>query len=45
MLTTIALTLIMCDFLITKSHFFQHYLPETEGCAGYHRFGYNHSAH
>lgn len=28
-------------FLITKSHFFQHYLPETEGCEGYHRFGYN----
>ena len=28
-------------FLITKSHFFQHYFPETEGCEGYHRFGYN----
>lgn len=27
--------------LITKTHFFQHYLPETEGCAGYHSFGYN----
>ena len=27
--------------LITKTHFFQHYLPETEGCAGYHQFGYN----
>ena len=23
-------------FLLTKSHFFQHYDPETEGCAGYH---------
>ena len=28
-------------FLITKSHFFQHYYPETEGCAGYHQFGFN----
>ena len=28
-------------FLITKSHFFQHYFPETEGCAGYHQFGFN----
>ena len=27
--------------LITKTHFFQHYFPETEGCAGYHQFGYN----
>lgn len=27
--------------LITKTHFFQHYLPETRGCAGYHNFGYN----
>ena len=28
-------------FLLTKTHFFQHYFPETEGCAGYHSFGYN----
>lgn len=28
-------------FLLTKSHFFQHYYPETEGCAGYHSFGFN----
>lgn len=28
-------------FLITKTQFFQHYLPETKGCAGYHSFGYN----
>ncbi|MCM1326165.1 MAG: hypothetical protein NC094_02500 [Bacteroidales bacterium] len=28
-------------FLLTKSHFFQHYYPETEGCAGYHQFGFN----
>lgn len=27
--------------LITKTHFFQHYLPETEGCVGYHAFGFN----
>ena len=27
--------------LVTKTHFFQHYLPETEGCAGYHNFGFN----
>ena len=28
-------------FLITKTQFFQHYLPETKACAGYHQFGYN----
>ena len=28
-------------FLLTKSHFFQHYYPETEGCAGYRSFGFN----
>ena len=27
--------------LITKTHFFQHYFPETEGCAGYHQFVFN----
>ena len=27
--------------LITKTQFFQHYFPETEGCAGYHNFGFN----
>ena len=27
--------------LLTKSHFFQHYFPETEGCAGWQDFGYN----
>lgn len=27
--------------LITKTHFFQHYFPETEGCDGYHNFGFN----
>jgi hypothetical protein len=27
--------------LLTRSHFFQHFYPETEGCAGYHQFGFN----
>ena len=27
--------------LITKTRFFQHYIPETKGCAGYNSFGYN----
>ena len=28
-------------YLLSKSHFFQHYFPETEGCAGYKDFGFN----
>ena len=28
-------------FLLTKTQFFQHYFPETEGCAGWKDFGYN----
>ena len=28
-------------FLLTKTHFFQHFFPETEGCAGWKQFGYN----
>ena len=28
-------------YLLTKSRFFQHYYPETEGCQGYHSFGFN----
>lgn len=28
-------------FLLTKTHFFQHFYPETEGCAGYSQFGFN----
>lgn len=28
-------------FLLTKSRFFQHYFPETEGCPGWQDFGYN----
>ena len=28
-------------FLLTKTHFFQHYFPETEGCKGWKDFGYN----
>ncbi len=28
-------------FLLTKTDFFQHYFPETDGCAGWKQFGYN----
>ena len=28
-------------FLLTRSHFYQHFYPETEGCAGYRQFGFN----
>ncbi len=28
-------------YLLTKSHFFQRYYPETEGCKGYDSFGFN----
>ena len=28
-------------FLLTKTYFFQHYFPETEGCEGWKKFGYN----
>ena len=28
-------------FLLTKTHFFQSFFPETEGCAGWQQFGYN----
>ena len=28
-------------FILTKTHFFQHFFPETEGCAGWKQFGYN----
>ena len=28
-------------FLLTKTRFFQHYLPQTEGCAGWKQFGYH----
>lgn len=27
--------------LLTKTEFFQHYLPETKGCEGWKQFGYN----
>lgn len=37
-----AFDIICLDWLLlTKSHFFQHFYPETEGCAGYHQFGFN----
>ncbi|MCM1164393.1 MAG: hypothetical protein NC299_09995 [Lachnospiraceae bacterium] len=28
-------------FLLSKSHFFQHFFPETENCAGWKNFGFN----
>ena len=28
-------------YLLTKSHFFQRFYPETEGCEGYNSFGFN----
>lgn len=28
-------------YLLTKSRFYQHYYPETEGCAGFHQYGFN----
>lgn len=28
-------------FLLTKTRFFQHFFPETEGCAGWKNFGFN----
>lgn len=28
-------------FLLTKSHFFQHYFPEIEGCEGVTKYGFN----
>ncbi len=37
-----AFDIICLDWLLlTRSHFFQRYYPETEGCAGYHQFGFN----
>lgn len=37
-----AFDIICLDWLLlTKSHFFQHYYPETEGCEGYRQFGFN----
>ena len=37
-----AFDIIVLDyFLITKTKFFQHFYPETEGNSGYHQFGFN----
>ena len=37
-----AFDIICLDWLLlTKSHFFQHYYPETIGCEGYRNFGFN----
>ena len=38
---TFILTALDCVILFTKTRFFQHYLPETEGCEGWKQFGYN----
>ncbi len=35
-----AFDIIFLDWLL-KTHFFQHFYPETEGCEGYHSFGFN----
>lgn len=32
-------------FLLCHSHYYQHYYPETEGCAGFHSFGFNARSH
>ncbi len=37
-----AFDIICLDWLLlTRSRFFQRFYPETEGCAGYHQFGFN----
>ena len=37
-----AFDIIFLDWLLlTKTHFFQHFYPETECCEGYHSFGFN----
>ncbi|MBQ9265339.1 MAG: hypothetical protein IJ189_14195 [Clostridia bacterium] len=37
-----AFDIVALDYvLLTKTHFFQHYFPETEGSAGWQDFGYN----
>lgn len=37
-----AFDMICCDwFLLTKSHFYQHFYTETAGCQSYHKFGFN----
>lgn len=28
-------------FILTKTHFFRHFFPETKDCAGRKQFGYN----
>ncbi len=37
-----AFDLLFLDWiLLQKTRFFQHFYPETEGCAGYHSYGFN----
>lgn len=41
-LTVKAFDIVCLDFiLLTKTRFFQHFFPETDGCAGWKQFGYN----
>lgn len=38
--------IVVFDFvLLTHSQFFQHFYPETKGCEGYHKFGFNWKEH
>jgi hypothetical protein len=37
-----AFDIVCLDYiLLTKTQFFQHYFPETKGCAGWKQFGFN----
>lgn len=41
-LTVKVFDIVCLDFiLLTKTRFFQHFFPETEGCGGWKQFGYN----
>lgn len=43
---TKAFDIIALDYvLLTKTNFFQHFFPETKGCAGWLDFGYNRKQH
>ena len=43
---TKAFDIIALDYLLlTKTNFFPHFFPETKGCAGWQRFGYNRKQH
>ncbi|MBQ3733553.1 MAG: hypothetical protein II859_06295 [Bacteroidales bacterium] len=36
-----AFDLVFLDWVLQKTRFFQRYYPETEGCEGYHSYGFN----